>query len=348
MVARKKPEAIEQAMESALRPGRFFKYDEASEFVQGLESVKAAIVRVIKTDPQGAVELVEMFIAGCYEKVDEIDDSGGSLGMFIDDLFAAWIKARQAAKADPHETVKMLLNWRDNDEWGFCHDIEKTAVKALNRHGLKAFAEIALEQFANERAEGEKREDGDKDPSASYKYRWLSDVLRAIYAEQRDAERYLGIAEEIGLTPKDCEALAEIHEKRKKLDESLGWVERGLELEKERSWGNGSSWRLAEKKRELLKQLGRGEEALESAWNAFQKHPSKYSYETLMEYVPRGEKSEWRDKVLKITEGADLSDAVELYIELRELDRLAELVRNAKASALEDLSLPMVSLKNVA
>ena len=325
-------------MEVALRPGRFIRYDDAFEFVQGLETVKSAVARVIKIDPRRAVGLVETFIAGCYEKADEIDDSGGSLAMFIDDLFAAWIKARQAAKSDPHETVRLLLNWWEDDDWGYCHDIEQTAVKSLNRQGLKAFAEIALEQFTNERAELEKREDGAKDHSASYKYRWLSGVLRAIYAEQRDAGRYLAIAEEIGLTPKDCEALAEIHKKRKKLERALKWVERGLELEKEKSWSNGSSWGLAEKKRELLKQLGRGDEALESAWCAFEKHPSKYSYETLMEYVPRGGKSEWRDKVLKVTESAGLSDAVGLYIELKEWDRLAELVRKAKAAALEDLS----------
>ena len=338
MVSTKKPDPIEQTMEIALRPGRFIRYDDAFEFVQGLETVESVVVRVIKTDPKRAVELFETFIAGCCEKADEIDDSGGSLGMFVDDLFAAWIKARQAAKSDPRETVQLLLNWRDADDGGYCHDIEKTAVKALNRQGLNAFAEITFAQFTSVRAELEKRENRDKDRSVSYKYRSLSRVLRAIYAKQQDADRYLEIAEETGLTPKDCAVLAEIHKKRKKLEGALSWIERGLELEKEKSWGSGSSWGLAEEKRDLLKQLGRSDEALESAWRAFEKHPSKYSYETLMEYVPRGQKTEWRNKVLKVADGADLSGALGLYIELKEWDRLAELVRKAKPAALEGTS----------
>lgn len=80
----------------------------------------------------------------------EIDASATYLGMFIEGLFPTWIKARKAAKSDPHETVNMLLKWRDYDEWGYCHDIEKTAVKVLSRQSLKAFAEIALDQLTNE------------------------------------------------------------------------------------------------------------------------------------------------------------------------------------------------------
>ncbi len=57
-----------------------------------------------------------------------------------------------------------------------------------------------------------------------------------------------------------------------------------------------------------------------------------------MKYVPRGDRSQWHTKVLKVTGGADLSNAIGLYMELKEWDRLAQLVRKAKAAALEDLS----------
>lgn len=50
---RKKPDPIEQAMETALRPARFIKYDDAFDFVQSLEDVKAAVVSVIKDDGMG-------------------------------------------------------------------------------------------------------------------------------------------------------------------------------------------------------------------------------------------------------------------------------------------------------
>jgi len=96
-------------MEKALRPDRFIDYRTSWEFVGGLEEVKREIDRLIKTQPHQAVEILETFIAGCYEKAEEIDDSSGSFGMFVGDLFCAWIEARQAAKAAPHATAKQLL-----------------------------------------------------------------------------------------------------------------------------------------------------------------------------------------------------------------------------------------------
>jgi poly-beta-hydroxyalkanoate depolymerase len=40
--------------------------------------------------------MYETFIAACYEKADEVDDSAGYLGMFGGSLFARWVTARQA------------------------------------------------------------------------------------------------------------------------------------------------------------------------------------------------------------------------------------------------------------
>src|SRR5437867_1037379 len=97
---RKKPDPIERFMEAALDPGSFIAYRRSSDFVADLEEVKEQIERLVKTQPRRAVGLCETFIAACYEKANEIDDSGGSFGMFVEDLFCLWIKARQGAKAD--------------------------------------------------------------------------------------------------------------------------------------------------------------------------------------------------------------------------------------------------------
>lgn len=84
---------------------------------------------------------------------------------------------RQAKRADPTETVELLLEWRETDEYGCCHDIEKTAVEVLDNRGLAAFEEIALERMACEQ---------DK---KSFDYRWLSTVLRLVYTRRIDARR---------------------------------------------------------------------------------------------------------------------------------------------------------------
>ena len=94
-----------------------------------------------------AVSLYEIFLSGCYEKADEIDDSGGNLGMFFEDLFCAWINARQKAKYDPAETVQNILKWMDNDDYGFCYEIERDMVKVLNKKSVKLFEAAIKSRF---------------------------------------------------------------------------------------------------------------------------------------------------------------------------------------------------------
>ena len=111
---------FEREIEQALNPGKFIRYDDSFSFVNSLDIIVEKITALIKSEPARAVILFETFIAGCYEKAEEIDDSSGSFGQFVDDLFCGWIKARQAANADPDDTATRLLARMDNDPYCFC------------------------------------------------------------------------------------------------------------------------------------------------------------------------------------------------------------------------------------
>jgi hypothetical protein len=71
----------------------------------GTRRIRTQIDQLACTDPERAVRLHESFLAGCYEKADEVDDSNGYLGQLVDTLYIGWLKARQAAGADPDETA---------------------------------------------------------------------------------------------------------------------------------------------------------------------------------------------------------------------------------------------------
>ncbi len=91
-------------------------------------------------EAQRAVGLYEVFLSGCYEKADDVDDSGGNLGMFFQDLFVSWIRARQEAGGDVGETVCHIVRWMDNDDYGFCYEIEGQVAKVLDKKGAGAFS----------------------------------------------------------------------------------------------------------------------------------------------------------------------------------------------------------------
>src|SRR5262249_46010343 len=131
-----------QEIENALDLGWFVYYRHSYKFISGLEAVKGQIDQLLPKDPQQAIHLFEVFIAGCYEKANEVDDSSGNLGMFVDDLFCGWIKAAQAAGVSPDDVAGRILQWQKNDEYGFCYEIWKQVVPVLNAQGKTAYRKL--------------------------------------------------------------------------------------------------------------------------------------------------------------------------------------------------------------
>jgi len=209
---------MERLIETALAPGHFVSYNATFSLVSELEAVERELAKLIPTDPTQAVALYETFLAGCYEKAEEIDDSSGSFGEFVDELYCGWIKARQAAGADPAETATRLLGWMEKDPYGFCYGIEKDAAKVFDRAGLAAFVTQIRERFdaaATAKAVPGASFKGDPD----YERRRWGATLRTLYRAQKNAEAYRALAEETGLTAEDCHALATMLNGRRKAEE---------------------------------------------------------------------------------------------------------------------------------
>jgi hypothetical protein len=324
--SRTKADPIEREIEQALQPGEFVHDRECFSFVSGLEQVAAEIKKAMGTKPSRAAALCETFLAGCHAKAEQLDDSNGDFGMFVKDLICLWIKARQGESADADETATILLSWMDDDPHAFCYEIEKDVAAVLDKAGLAAFEEQVRKRFQAVAA----------DPS-SWPYRRLSAVLRAIYLAQRNVRAYVEHAERTGLAAEDCLTVSKLLAGRRPAD-ALTWVERGRALEREKRFSSSAGYGLDQHHRELLTRLGRGEEALEVAWADFREHPDKYSYDELMKFVPKAARPEWHEKAMDVAMGADLQSSIELFMETKEMERLAEVVRGAADSALKAVS----------
>jgi tetratricopeptide (TPR) repeat protein len=300
---------LEAAIETALRPGQFIGYRTEWDFLSELEKVRTQIDQLARTDPARAVRFYETFLAACYEKANEIDDSSGSFGQLVDTLYIGWLKARQAGGADPNETANLLLDRMENDPYGFTYQLEREAVKVLHKNGLAAFEGAVRMRFeASGSSEQGRREWGE--------------ILRAIYAQQGNVRAYVALCEQTALSAKDCLALAAMHKVRRKPDEALAWVERGLKLSEEHLYESMAGHDLAKLKRELLTKLGRSAEALEAAWAEFQSSPNTYTYEELMRFVPKDERAAWHTKAIDAAEHGNLGSFAELLMKTNETERL--------------------------
>jgi hypothetical protein len=323
---RSKADPIERQIESAFRPGTLIRDGECSSLVSGLEEVAAAIDMLVATEPARAVALCGTFLAGCRAKADELDDSSGRFGQFYRDLICKWIKSRPATGADPHKSASALLVWMEDDPYAFCHQIEKHAAAAFDKAGLAAFEKQIRERFDAASA----------DPS-SWTYRRTAEILREIYMAQKDIPAYIALAEQTELKPEDCLVIAKLIVPWQP-NEAMGWVERGRVLDREKQFRSTAAYGLDELHRELLCNLGRADEALGAAWGDFRRHPSKFTYDDLMKFVPTTERMAWHEKALNAASGADLHSLLELFTETEEMERLADLVGTSSDEAPEKVS----------
>jgi hypothetical protein len=334
---RAKADPLEREIELALNPGAFIPDCACFSFVSDLDEVAAKIAKLTANEPSRAVTLYETFLAASYAKIEELDDSSGSFGQFVAELYCGWIKARQAQGANPDETASRLLTWMDEDEYGSCHQLEKDAAKVLHKANLAALVMQVRARF-DAATETAPTTDGGFENRPEYVRRRWGEALRTLYAAQKDVAAYVALAEETGLTAEDCHAIATLLLTRRKREEALTWVERGLHLEKKAPYGSMAGHDLAKLKRNILTKLGRENEALDAAWADYRKHPSKYTYKDLMKLVPKAERTSWHEKAIDAAGGADLHSAIGLLVATKELERLADLVRQATDHALAGLA----------
>jgi len=325
------------AIEDALDPGAFVSYNQAWRFVEGLEHVKDRLDTLAGDDPERAIEPYELFLSGCYDKADEIDDSGGGLGDFFQGLFLSWVKARQRAKCDTEQTVKQILAWIENDDYGFTYQIEQQVAAVLLKTEYRLFVQHFEEQFNKTYHQLE-----NKELLPIFKYPWEfrkpAMALREIYVAKKDNKSYIKLLGRYSCSPTDCENMAKMCQAKRRYAESLKWVQKGLSLEKKGNWANEKAWELKGMKQKLLHKVGRTRDALQAAWEEFRKHPSDYSYEDLMQYVPRAERTTWHAKAMNTAAKGDFYGFMELCVKTKEWEQLAMRVASENHQKLEALS----------
>ncbi len=341
---RERPDVLEQAITRALRPDAFITNRECFSFVAGLETVERAITALIPAHPRRSVALFETLLAAAYEKAEEIDDSGNTFGRFVQTLFCGWVTARQRAKADRDESAARLLLWMERDPYGYWLHIDRDLTEALDTQGLAAFERCIRERFESlaatrrtQPARGRSLLSADDVEQDSLRRR-LAEMLRAIYVRRRDVAAYVAFVERTGLAADDCRAIAEMLAARRRPEDALAWTERGLRFDGPGSEHSGARWQLTRLRRQLLVRLGRKGEALEDAWQDYQRHPFTLSYREFMAFVPRGARAAWHERAMRVALGAYLPSAIELLLESKEIGRLVERLGRADDAELAELS----------
>lgn len=333
---KKKTDPLIGSIEYALNLGQFISYNHAWDFIRKLENVKEDIDALINEDPKRVVPLYEVFLYGCTEKIEEIDDSSGSLGMFFEDLLCSWVVARQKSNCSPEETLKIINKWKEKDDYGLYHDVEKSLIKVFNKKTLDFFKKITLLEI--EKAFVSLNKVNKESSTYPYSIQYRIELIKLIYAEKGDVNSYIEFVQKMGVIPEDCEEIAKILKKKKKYTDALKWVEKGLKLSSKKENSSFSSYELMDLKKELLHKLGNNDEVLNMAWNDFKKRPSNFSYRDLIKYIPEKNKKDWHEKVMDFIKDGPIESVIEICVEAKEYEVLVDRILRCKHKALEDLS----------
>ena len=258
------PDPFERRIESALRPGKFVSYSDSFVFAKGLDELVTQIEPLVDDNPERAADVYEAFLAGCYAKTHEIDDSSGELGNFMQMLCCHWVRARQSGGHPAGDTVETLVHWIDADEYGYAYQMERDLAEVLDDAGRTAFVKVARARFEQAAQEATRRKD---EPGGDASKRQWADVLRALYRAQDNAFSYIRLCQEMGMRGEDCLVIADIFHAKDETNQALSWVRRGLEIAGSHDF---ATYDLERRERALLSQLGRTEEALTLAWKDFE------------------------------------------------------------------------------
>lgn len=338
MRTRQKGDPLVTDIEHALNRGQFIPYKRTGGFVSGLDRLKTRIDALTdEGDPERAIRLYGLFLSGVYEKAEEIDPSGGELGAFFEGLFVSWITARQKAGRPAEETVRQILGWMKNDNFGFCFDIEGEVTRALDKEGTALFRGhfqgLFEKAFAPFRSEAPRRIH-----DYPVEVRLSAYALKSIYIAESDAHSYASLCELILISPRDCQRLANICQTKQRFAEALEWVERGLSIEHDRQWGNESSASLTFMRRELLDRVGRSKEAFLMTLEQFERRPSEYAYADLMKRVAKEDRDYWRNRAMETAKRTSLSGFIEICAGAKEWDALARHIDTVTREDLESVS----------
>jgi tetratricopeptide (TPR) repeat protein len=324
-------------IERALACGEWVHDREMQSYIDGVTAVKKRVDSLVrKGESLRAIPLYVVFMAGCEAKMEDTSAEGIEIEMVFKDLFFSWIRARQKAQCDDAETVRQMLRMIDKDDYGLCRDIEDDIAANVKGSVFDLFVSAIYARF-----EKEVRSDVTTEAPSVYARSWPvrqnADILTGIYKARRNLKGYLEVCGKIGFTPKDCEAVAQIYVGRKRWREALEYVDSGLELEQGKIWPNYSAQYLSSMKCELLKHLGRNDEALQFAWQDFQRVLGESEYFVLMKYVPEQKKKDWHSKALELSRAAGIDRYIGLCLLTNELELLAAEIERVDAVKLGDV-----------
>ncbi len=337
MIRKKNSLSWEKRIENVLMLGTFIAWNETSVFCSELDRTLEELSAYADKNPKNGLNIFELFMGGCLTKCEEIDDSGGDLGMFMDDIILKWTRCCETTGMSGENFVRKLSHWKKVDHYGFYSDIEMTVIPVLGKNFRLALEETLIKRLEQIKIEANQKPDLDNTDQHKTDYNCQSTIstIKKLYASSRNTKSLIAFCDEHGTNDEDCLNIATIFHSKKQNDKALEWAKKGLALIS--TAHNSKESELKKLRRNILSDSGKKNEALDDAWLEFTKYPSIYSLEIVFEFVSPKEKSSYKEKALTIFDKTNLREACSAFMRLGELERLENIISKTSDKELENI-----------
>jgi uncharacterized Zn finger protein len=282
-----------RTIDSALRIRDFVSYREMPAYAQRAQSVIDALRGLLDDGHvEAVVELAERALDLLEEAAGHVDDSDGHLRPLAEQLSELHARGCEQAHVDPRKLAATLFarETGDDDELEAYYGAARTYREALGDIGLAEYRRRASAAWEKLPPLGP----SEQPTRIDHRRFRLANVMETLAELSGDVDEHLAVLARDRSSPCQFIRIVEVLRAAHRFEAALEWAERGIA-----AFGVSADSRLVDVLAEEYHRAGRGADAVDLQWRAFDEDPDAESYRRLQSHAERiGVWAEMRPRAL--------------------------------------------------
>jgi uncharacterized Zn finger protein len=264
-------------------------YDYASTINSALDSLRKLLD---DGHAEAVITLAEHAIDRAENAVGYVDDSDGYMSGIAERLQELHRDACTAAKPEPVALARTLFEReRHSGDFDVFYGAAATYADVLGAEGISEYRRLAKAEWDALPPLGPRQEERSY---SSRRFR-ITQIMESLAELTGDVDAVAEVLARDQSSAYQFVRIAELFRKAGRYDDALAWAENGLALH------GGSDPRLLDAAAEEYHRAGRGADAVQIAWDAYDASPSLRTYRQLSEQATRaGLWQDWHDKAVTL------------------------------------------------
>ena len=281
------------AIDEAFIVNDYVSYREMYDYASNIGSVLDSLQDLLDDGhAEQVITLAEHAIDGAEDAVGYVDDSDGWMSGIAERLRDLHLAACEAARPDPVTLARTLFDRERHDgDLEVFHGSASAYADVLGERGLAEYRSLAQQEWDALPPLGP---DDERQAWSSGRFR-ITQIMHTLAELTGDADAVVGVLARDQSSAYQFVRIAEVLREAGRYEDALEWALKGLA-----SHGHSDS-RLVEVAAEEHHRAGRGGQAVEVLWAAYDAAPGLRTYRHLAEHAQRaGLWPTWHDRALEL------------------------------------------------